>query len=76
MNEDLAKEIGKNLFEFRLRTGISQAELAKKLNTEQPVISRAESGRYLPSMTLLKRIADVYNVRLIPPRLENEKQKT
>jgi ribosome-binding protein aMBF1 (putative translation factor) len=37
---------------------LSQAELAERMNTSQPFVARLESGRTLPSMRTLLRIAD------------------
>ena len=42
----------------RLRSGLSQAEIAKRMGTTQSTIARLESGRWLPSMRTLKRFAE------------------
>lgn len=57
----LAKELIKN----RLEKKMSQRDLAKKVKTTQAVISRIETMRANPSLTLLKRIATVLNTKLI-----------
>lgn len=41
----------------RLRAGLSQAQLAKRMNTTQSAIARLESGRGRPSTTTLSRFA-------------------
>jgi transcriptional regulator with XRE-family HTH domain len=41
----------------RLRAGLSQAELAKRMNTTQSTIARLESGRGKPSTRTLSRFA-------------------
>ena len=41
----------------RARSGLSQAELAKRMNTTQSTIARLESGRGLPSTRTLGRFA-------------------
>ena len=47
---------------------LTQQELADELDTKQSSIARAENGSSLPSLLFLKRIADVYETDLIPPR--------
>ena len=41
----------------RLRAGLSQAQLAKRMKTTQSTIARLESGRGRPSTTTLSRFA-------------------
>ena len=41
----------------RLEHGMTQKQLAKKLGTKQPVISRLEQGNYNPSIKFLHRVA-------------------
>ena len=53
------------LIERRLAKRYSQRTLAKKLKTSQAVISRIESLRANPSLSLLKRIASVLDTKLI-----------
>lgn len=48
----------------RLRQGLTQAELAKKLNTKQSAISRLECGDYNPSLTFLNRLAKALEAKL------------
>ncbi len=52
------------LIEKRRKNNLSQRELAKKLNTTQAVISRIETMNANPSLSLLKRIAKVFNTSL------------
>lgn len=44
------------IIEARMRAGLSQAALAKKIGTKQPAIARIEGGK-LPSTATLQRIA-------------------
>lgn len=62
--------ISKMLIDARKSKGMTQKDLAKALGTTQSSIARLESGNNLPGLDLLKRIADVYETDLIPPRLE------
>ena len=48
----------------RARAGLSQAELAKRMNTTQSTIARLESGRGLPSTRTLGRFAKATGHRL------------
>ncbi|PJE67414.1 hypothetical protein COU95_02525 [Candidatus Shapirobacteria bacterium CG10_big_fil_rev_8_21_14_0_10_40_9] len=61
---DLAFEIAQMLIEARIIKGITQARLAKMVGTKQPSIARTESGNYLPSLSFLKKIADVLKTYL------------
>ena len=46
---------GELIREARLRSGLSQQELADRLGTSQPVIARWESGRRSPTVDALVR---------------------
>ena len=48
----------------RLEKGITQKELAKRIKTKQSNISRLESGKATPSISLLNRIAQAFNKEL------------
>ena len=50
-------ELAKALLRARLRAGISQAELARRMGTTQSVIAKLESGKSLPSTRTLHRYA-------------------
>ncbi|MER7983937.1 helix-turn-helix transcriptional regulator [Streptomyces sp. NPDC095817] len=49
---------------WRIRRGVSQAQLAELAGTGQAAISRIESGRDLPTLALLGRIASALDCRL------------
>jgi len=57
--------IATKLIEKRLAKRLSQRELAKRLNTSQAVISRLETMQGNPTLSLLKRIAKILDVRLV-----------
>ena len=50
---------------IRIKLGYTQKDLAKKLGVIQQYISKIENGRENVSVDVLKRIADVFNKRLI-----------
>ena len=52
------------IIERRLAQGLTQAELAKKLNTKQSAISRLERGDYNPSLAFLDRLAKALDAEL------------
>lgn len=64
--ELLINEISKMIIQLRNTAHLTQAELANKAGTTQPVIARLESGTdtRIPSLALLARIAAASNVRL------------
>lgn len=52
------------LIENRLKRGLTQAQLAKKLKTKQSAISRFESGSSNPTIGFLHKLADALDVKL------------
>jgi ribosome-binding protein aMBF1 (putative translation factor) len=48
----------------RLRAGLSQAQLARRMNTTQSTVARLESGRGRPSTRTLDRFAKATGHRL------------
>ncbi len=68
-------KVAAELIRLRLSCGLTQAELAQELNTKQASIARIESGSYLPSLSMIKRIADALNadleIKLEPRRKVN-----
>jgi ribosome-binding protein aMBF1 (putative translation factor) len=49
---------------LRLRRGLSQADLAKRIGTQQSNIARIEAGREDPTMARARKIADALGVTL------------
>ena len=57
--------IAQLIYDARTAAGLTQAELAKLIGTQQPVISRLEDANYQGhSLTMLQRIAEALNQRL------------
>ena len=60
----LEYEIARAIIRARIEKGLTQKQLADKLNTKQSVISRVESANTTPSLSLLKRLAQALNTSL------------
>ncbi|HEX7017608.1 MAG TPA: helix-turn-helix transcriptional regulator [Patescibacteria group bacterium] len=52
------------MIEARIKKGLTQKELAKKIGTTQSVVSRLESGRGNPTLAFLHKIAQAFDARL------------
>jgi ribosome-binding protein aMBF1 (putative translation factor) len=48
----------------RLKKGLTQSELAKKVGTKQSAISRLESGQSKPSIAFLEKVAQALDLKL------------
>lgn len=55
----------RQLIEARVRAGLTQEQLARRMGTTQSAIARLESGRISPSVRTLKKLADVTGSRLV-----------
>lgn len=58
------KRIGRRIAELRIAASLSQAELARRVNTKQNCISRIEKGRFNPGFDTLQSIADVFGMKI------------
>jgi ribosome-binding protein aMBF1 (putative translation factor) len=57
--------LAKAVVDARNRVGLTQAELARKMGTTQPVVARLEGGRVRPSTRTLERLAQATGTRLL-----------
>lgn len=57
-------QIVKSAIEARLKSGLTQKQLAKKMDTKQSVISRLENVKTIPSISFLKKFALATNSKL------------
>jgi HTH-type transcriptional regulator / antitoxin HipB len=57
--------VGSAVRAARLRSGVSQAELARRAKTSQPSIARLEKGQVSPTVISLDRIARALGAELI-----------
>jgi len=64
--DDLGLEFSiiRQILDKRMRRGISQKDLAKKIGTGQSAISRLESGKYNPTISFLKKISEALGSKL------------
>ena len=60
--EELKKIIAENIIELRTSTGMTQSELAEKLNYSDKSISKWERAEAVPDVVVLKGIADIFGV--------------
>lgn len=52
------------IIQARVKKGITQEYLARKIGTKQSAIARLESGRANPSIGFLKKLAEALNTNL------------
>jgi ribosome-binding protein aMBF1 (putative translation factor) len=69
----LNAQIARSIYELRVKAGLSQRELARRVGTSASAICRIENADYDGhSLSLLKRIADALNrrveIRFLPPK--------
>jgi len=62
--ENLEREISRQILRLRQARGWTQAQLAEALQTKQSAIARLESGAHRPSLATLDRICKVLDARL------------
>ena len=62
--QDLKFIIAKNIQKLRQEKGMTQLQLAEKLNYSDKTVSKWERGESLPDIVVLKTIADLYEVTL------------
>jgi DNA-binding XRE family transcriptional regulator len=72
-DEAVAEELAKNESEYqmlreliraRVDKNLTQEQLAELVGTKQTNISRLESGRYNPSLKMLKKVAEAVGKKL------------
>ena len=64
--DDLALEyaVARAVIKARTACGITQAQLAKRMNTSQSYIARLENGRVLPTMKTFRKVAKATGTRV------------
>ena len=61
---DIKPIIAKNIAELRQSNGLTQLDLAEKLNYSDKAVSKWERGESLPDVTVLMQIAELFGVTL------------
>ena len=80
-NNELNQKIAKNLTNYRKAAGLTQAELAEKINYSDKSVSKWESGNGIPDVYTLLQLAELYGVSVNAflgeetPLLERKKTK-
>ena len=62
--QDLKFIIAKNIQKLRQEKGMTQLELAERLNYSDKTVSKWERGESLPDIVVLKAVADLFEVTL------------
>ncbi|MCQ2793235.1 MAG: helix-turn-helix domain-containing protein [Bacilli bacterium] len=69
---DLNEIVAENLIELRKKSGLTQQQLAKQFNYSDKTVSKWELGHAIPSVEVLKDLADFYGVTVDYMLNENE----
>ncbi len=64
MEDDFKKLVAENIAKCRKRSGMTQAELAEKLNYSDKSVSKWERGEGLPDIYVLAQMADIFQIRV------------
>ena len=62
--EGTKSTVAKNIVRLRQASGMTQAELAAKLNYSDKAVSKWERGESMPDVAVLSKIADLFQVSL------------
>lgn len=62
--DDIKSIIAKNLSQLRLAKGITQIDMAERLNYSDKAVSKWERGESIPDVSVLMQIADMFGVTL------------
>ena len=61
---EINQKIAKNLIHYRKAAGLTQAEVAEKINYSDKSVSKWESGNGVPDVYTLVQLADLYGITL------------
>lgn len=62
--DNLNSVVSKNLIKFRTLAGLTQMELAKKINYSDKSISKWERGDGLPDLAVLVKLSEIYGINI------------
>lgn len=57
-------KIGKFISDMRKKNGMTQSDLASKLNVTNQAVSKWENGRGIPDVEMLKSLSEVFNINI------------
>ena len=60
--DPFAVQIGQNILNLRKKDGMTQAQLAEKINVSTTFISRVERGEKFVSLKILQALAETFHV--------------
>ena len=63
-SEKLKKQIGSNIADYRKRAGMTQADLAEKLNYTDKAVSKWERAESMPDVTTLVQLSELFHISL------------
>ena len=72
--KDIKEIIAKNLVSLRKKHGLTQNQIAQKLNYSDNAVSRWERGELAPSIEVLQNISEVYGIEIETLFKENAKE--
>lgn len=58
----ISTKLGSNLKKIRIKIGVSQGDISRKLNMDRGYISSIENGKRNPTLTTLEKIARALGV--------------
>lgn len=67
-------EIADLIISLRNEMNITQEQLAEKSGVSQANISKIENGKYMPSIKVIKRIADALGKRIVIDLIDREEE--
>ena len=73
--KDLKEIIAENIAKFRKSAGLTQAELAEKINYSDKAVSKWERADAVPDVIILKELADIFGVSVDTLLTENPSVK-
>ena len=62
--EEIRKNIASNISNYRKLYGLTQSELAEKLNYSDKSVSKWERGESVPDVFTLKELANFFNITI------------
>lgn len=57
-------ELIRMIIQKRIKRGLTQRELARRIGTKQSAISRLESGTYNPTISILRKVAEALDAQI------------